>query len=100
MGTPSPLVNFMPIILIGIIFYFFLIRPQQKQAKERQKMLAGLNKGDKVLTTGGIFGVINNIKGDELEVKIADNVKVTILRSAVASVVNPQQEASKETVTS
>ena len=81
-------VNFLPIILVVGIFYFLLIRPQQKQAKEHQKMLSALNKGDKVLTTGGIIGTIAGIKGQELDLKIAENVKVTIVRSAVSSKVS------------
>ncbi len=78
-------VNFLPIILVVGIFYFLLIRPQQKQAKEHKKMLEGLNKGDKVLTTGGIIGTITAVKGQDLELKIAENVKVTLVRTGVSS---------------
>lgn len=84
-SAPTAFVNFVPIILVVAIFYFLLIRPQQKQAKEHKKMLDALTKGDKILTTGGIIGTIAGIKGQELELKIAENVKVTIVRSGVSS---------------
>ena len=70
------------------IFYFFVIRPQQKQMKERKNMIEALKSGDKILTNGGIVGVITGLNGDELEVEIAKSVKVTIVRSAVAGLVN------------
>jgi preprotein translocase subunit YajC len=71
-----------------LIFYFLLIRPQQKQLKERQKMLDGLKVGDKILTVGGIIGTISSINDDKIEVEIAKNIKVTMLRSSVTSVLN------------
>ncbi|MBI4656624.1 MAG: preprotein translocase subunit YajC [Elusimicrobia bacterium] len=78
--------NFVPLVFLIVIFYLLLIRPQQKQMKERRNMMEALKNGDKVLTTGGIIGVINAIRGDELEMEIAKNVKVTVVKSAVASV--------------
>jgi preprotein translocase subunit YajC len=77
-----------PFLLMILIFYFLLIRPQQKQLKERQKMLDGLKVGDKILTVGGIIGTISSINDDKIEVEIAKNIKVTMLRSAVTSVLN------------
>lgn len=94
-AAPPALMNFLPIIFIIAIFYFLLIRPQQKQAKEHQKMLEGLKVGDKILTTGGIIGTIAGIKGRELEVKIAENVKVTIVRAAVASLAGQENASSQ-----
>ncbi|MCG2725175.1 MAG: preprotein translocase subunit YajC [Elusimicrobia bacterium] len=89
MNAASPgLMNLAPLIIIMVIFYFLLIRPQQKQMKERKKMLEALKSGDKILSSGGIFGIISTIRGDELEVKIADNVKVVMARSSVANVIN------------
>jgi len=84
----NQLTQFIPIIIIMGIFYFFVIRPQQKQMKERKNMIEALKSGDKILTNGGIVGVITGLNGDELEVEIAKSVKVTIVRSAVAGLVN------------
>ena len=74
--------QFIPLILIFVIFYFFLIRPQQKKVKEHKAMVEGLKKGDKVVTSGGITGVITRVvDNDKVEVEIADNVKVEIVKS-------------------
>ena len=74
--------QFIPLILIFVIFYFFLIRPQQRKAKEHKKMVEELKRGDKVITSGGIVGIVERIIDNEkIEVKIADNVKVEILRT-------------------
>ena len=70
----GPLVALFPWILIFAVFYFLLIRPQQKRAKEHQQMLNNLKKGDKILTSGGIYGTIVGIKGNTLEVEIAEEV--------------------------
>jgi preprotein translocase subunit YajC len=84
--SPNPLVSLVPMIAIFAIFYFLLIRPQQKQVKEHQKMLENLKKGDKVLTTGGLYGVIVGLKGDDLEIKFSDSVQLKVARSAVSKV--------------
>ena len=74
--------QFIPLILIFVIFYFFLIRPQQKKVKEHKKMVDGLKRGDKVVTAGGIVGTVERIIDNEkVEVIIADNVSVEIVRS-------------------
>ena len=74
--------QFIPLILIFVIFYFFLIRPQQKKVKEHKAMVEGLKKGDKIVTSGGITGVITRvIDNDKLEVEIADNVTVEVIRA-------------------
>ena len=74
--------QFIPLILIFVIFYFFLIRPQQKKAKEHKIMVEGLKRGDKVVTTGGIIGTVDRIIDNEkIEVEIAENIKVEILRA-------------------
>lgn len=86
--NPNPIMSLVPIVAIFIIFYFLLIRPQQKQANEQQKMLEALKKGDRVLTTGGLYGTIVGIKGNDLEVKFAENIKLLVSRSAVAKLVN------------
>jgi preprotein translocase subunit YajC len=84
---PSPLSSIIPFVCIGIIFYFLIIRPQSKRQKELQSLIAGLKTGDKVVTTGGIHGIIANVReGSILSLKIADNVKIEIDKSAIASV--------------
>ena len=85
--------QFIPLILIFVIFYFFLIRPQQKKVKEHKAMVEGLKKGDKIVTSGGITGVISRvIDNDKLEVEIADNVTVEVIRgTGVQSLMNSQE---------
>jgi preprotein translocase subunit YajC len=78
----SGLGQFIPLILIFVIFYFFLIRPQQKKVKEHKAMVQALKRGDKVITSGGITGTVERIiDNDKVEVVIAENVKVEIIRS-------------------
>ena len=86
-GAPSFLGNplFMMIIVMGI-FYVMLIVPQQRQRKKTQAMLAALKNGDKVVTSSGIYGTVNGIDGDTVILKIADQVKIRILRSAIAQI--------------
>ena len=75
--------QFIPLILIFVIFYFFLIRPQQKKVKEHKKMVEGLKRGDKVVTAGGIVGTVERIIDNEkVEVNISENVNVEIVRSS------------------
>ena len=74
--------QFIPLILIFVIFYYFLIRPQQKKAKEHKLMGQNLNRGDKVVTSGGIVGSIERIiDNDKVEVSISDDVKVEVIRA-------------------
>jgi len=78
----SGFAQFIPLILIFVIFYFFLIRPQQKKVKEHKKMVESLKRGDKVITTGGIVGSIERIiDDDKVEVSISDDVKVEVVRA-------------------
>ncbi len=79
------------VLMIGI-FYFFLIRPQNKKQKEMEKMLAALKKGDKVVTIGGIHGVVSSTKEKTVILKVDDNVKLEFNRSAIASVDKPEAE--------
>ena len=85
--------QFIPLILIFVIFYFFLIRPQQKKVKEHKAMVESLKKGDKVVTSGGITGVISRvIDNDKVEVEIADNVTVEVIRGTrIQSLMNSQE---------
>ncbi len=74
--------QFIPLILIFVIFYFFLIRPQQKKVKEHKAMVEGLKRGDKVITSGGITGTVERIIDNEkIEVEIAENIKVEIVKA-------------------
>ena len=90
--------QFIPLILIFVIFYFFLIRPQQKKVKEHRAMVENLKKGDKVVTSGGITGVITRvIDNDKVEVEIAENVKVEIVKSTgIQSFVNTNTQEVKK----
>ena len=74
--------QFIPLILIFIIFYFFLIRPQQKKVKEHKVMVANLKRGDKVVTSGGIVGTVERVmENDKAEIQISENVNVEIVKS-------------------
>jgi len=85
--------QFVPLILIFVIFYFFLIRPQQKKVKEHKTMVESLKRGDKVITSGGITGTVERIvDNDKVEVVIAENVKVEIIKSTgIQSLLNTQE---------
>ena len=88
--------QFIPLILIFVIFYFFLIRPQQKKAKEHKTMVANLKRGDKIITTGGIVGIVERIIDNEkVEVEIADNVKVEVFRTTGVQGLLITQEVKK-----
>ena len=84
--------QFIPLILIFVIFYFFLIRPQQKRVKEHKTMVAGLKRGDEVITSGGIIGIVDRVmEDDRIEVKISENVKVQIIRSTITSLLKKEE---------
>ncbi|MFT6676784.1 MAG: preprotein translocase subunit YajC [Sulfitobacter sp.] len=86
--------QFIPLILIFGIMYFLLIRPQQKKAKEHQAMVAGLRRGDQVVTQGGIIGKVVKVKEDgEVEVEVADGVKVRVVQSTIATVMSKTEPA-------
>ena len=90
--------QFIPLILIFVIFYFFLIRPQQKKVKEHKAMVESLKRGDKVVTSGGITGTVERlIDNDKVEVEIAENVKVEIVKSTgIQSLVNTNTQEVKK----
>jgi len=83
----SQIWSFLPIIFIFVIFYFLLIRPQQKQKKEHQNLLANIKVGDNVLTSGGIYGRVTGLKDDKVTVEISDKVRVKVNRGHIAGVV-------------
>ena len=83
--------QFIPLILIFVIFYFFLIRPQQKRVKDHKIMVESLKRGDEVITSGGIIGIVDRImEDDRIEVLLADNVKVQIIRSTITSLLKKE----------
>jgi preprotein translocase subunit YajC len=90
----NPFLSFLPLLLIIFVMYFLLLRPQAKRQKQQQEMIKNLQKGDKVLTTGGIVGTIAGIKEKEglLILKIADNVKVELARQSVTQLLNQKAE--------
>lgn len=83
-AKPSMLETFMPFIFVLVIFYFLLIRPQQKRAQAHQSLLSELKRGDSVLTSGGILGTIEGITDKFVTLEIADDVRIRILRSQIA----------------
>lgn len=91
--TGSLLMTVLPFALIIVIFYFFLIRPQNKKQKETEKMLNALKKGDKVITAGGIHGVVSSVKEKTIVLKVDDNTKIEFNRSAITSVKTDESAA-------
>ena len=84
--------QFIPLILIFVIFYFFLIRPQQKRVKDHKIMVESLKRGDEIITSGGIIGTIEKImEDDRIEVIISDNVKVQIIKSTITSLLKKEE---------
>ena len=84
--------QFIPLILIFVIFYFFLIRPQQKRVKDHKAMVETLKRGDEVITSGGILGKVERImEDDRIEVIIGDNVKVQIIKSTITSLLKKEE---------
>ncbi len=94
-GGSSPL-TFLPFVLIFVLFYFLILRPQQKQTKKRKEMLGTLKRGDDVVTSGGIYGKILNISEDEIiTLEISKGVSIRISRSAVSGIQPTQKEVEK-----
>jgi preprotein translocase subunit YajC len=83
-GAPSPFVQMVPFFLILVIFYFVLIRPQQRRVQEHQKFVNALKKGDEVITESGLFGTVVGINDDHVVLKVADNVKIKYLKAKVS----------------
>ncbi|HEX8410047.1 MAG TPA: preprotein translocase subunit YajC [Thermoanaerobaculia bacterium] len=92
-GGAAAVANFLPIVAIGLVFYFLVIAPANKQRKKQQEMLSTLKKGDRVLTTGGIYGTIQGVEPDAVYLKIAENTKVKVARSAISNIVSGESEA-------
>jgi preprotein translocase subunit YajC len=96
--SSNAMIQFLPLVLIFVVFYFLLIRPQQKKQKDHRTMLDALRRGDRVVTGGGIIGTVNRVaSADEVIVDIAEGVRVRVLRSTITSVLaKPDPAAARE----
>lgn len=92
---PSAFGMLLPLLFIFAIFYFLLILPAQRQRKRQQQMLGALKNGDKVITSGGIYGTIVGLRGDVVQLRIADQVRIEVARSAIAGHQPRKEEAPK-----
>ncbi len=95
-GAGSAFTSFIPLILIFLIMYFLLIRPQQKKVKEHKAMVDALRRGDQVVTQGGLIGKVSKVKDDgEIEVELAEGVRVRVVRQTIAQVLSKTEPADK-----
>lgn len=94
----NPIMSFLPIIIIFTIFYFLIIRPQSKRAKEEQKMRNDLQIGNKIVTTFGVFGTVTEMDGEKglVSVNIAEGVTIVMYKTSIANVLKPQEEKKKD----
>ena len=90
-GQGSLLTALLPFILVFVIFYLLIIMPQRKRQKKHQEMVGQLKPGDKIITTGGIYGTVMGVQQDKIELKIASNVKIDITRNAVAAFISDKK---------
>ncbi|MFL2478124.1 MAG: preprotein translocase subunit YajC [Verrucomicrobiales bacterium] len=92
-AQPGGLGSFMPLILIFIIFYFLMIRPQRQKQKQLQKQVEAMRTGDKVITAGGIHGLVTNVKKQSVSVKVDNNVKIEFEKGSIATVISKDSSA-------
>jgi len=93
-ALPPGLVTFLPFVLIIVVFYLMLVRPNQKKQKQWQEMLGSLKPGDRITTTGGMRGTIISLKEDTIQLRVPpDGIKLEVIKSAIASVTTNQEEA-------
>jgi preprotein translocase subunit YajC len=83
-GQSNQIMAFLPLILLFAVFYFLLIRPQQKRAKTHKQFIENLKKGDRVVTSGGMYGTITGVTDDSVTIEVAEKVRVKVLKSAIA----------------
>lgn len=95
-AEPSIFQMFLPLILIFAVFYFLLIRPQQKKAKEHNELLAAIRRGDRIVTGGGIVGTVARVNDNELLVDISEGVRVTVMRGTVADVLSKTEPVAND----
>ena len=91
-GTGAIIAQVLPILAIGLVFYFIVIAPANKQRRKTQEMLGSLKKGDRVVTSGGIYGTIQGVEAEVVYLKISENVKVKLARSAITGVLTGEGE--------
>jgi preprotein translocase subunit YajC len=89
-GAQGGLGAFVPLIIMFVIFYFLLIRPQQKKAKQHREMIGNLKKGDRVITSGGLYGTISSLDDTNVTLEVAEQVKIKLVRGNIVSVVNKE----------
>lgn len=94
---PSTLISFLPLVLVFVIFYFLLIRPQQKKAKEHRDMLAKLKKNDEVVTSGGIYGKVVALADSVVTLEVAPNVRIRVHRPQISEIIKGEKLPAKET---
>jgi len=97
---PSPFAGILPIVLMVVLFYFLLVRPQQKKMGEHKKMISALRRGDKIVTSGGIYGSVSKVEDDVLHVEIAPDVKVKLDKNMVSLVLTRSEPADTKTADS
>jgi preprotein translocase subunit YajC len=95
-GTAGLLMGILPWLLIFVIFYMLMIRPQQRRVKEHQAAIAAVKKGDDVITGGGIRGRVTKVGDEEVEVEVAQGVKVRVVKSTISAVVNPNAKPAND----
>ncbi|MCF7934935.1 MAG: preprotein translocase subunit YajC [Synergistales bacterium] len=86
----------MPLVLFGVIFYFLILRPQKKKKRQHEEMLASIRKGDKVVTAGGFWGTVKDLKGDSFIVEIADGIKARVMKASISFKMDSAQEEAME----
>jgi preprotein translocase subunit YajC len=96
MGGPGQMLSFLPLVLIFVIFYFLLIRPQQKKAKQHQEMLGKLKKNDDVMTSGGIYGKVISLADNVVTLEVAPNVRIRVNRPQISTVITNDKTSAKE----
>jgi len=87
--------GFLPFLFIFVLFYLLIIRPQQRKQREHQRKIDSLSKGDRIITTSGIYGTVVGISDDKIQVRIAEKVKVDMLKNAVATILKPESAEEK-----
>ena len=91
-ATTALIANLLPILAIGLVFYFIVIAPANRQRKKTQEMLSSLKKGDRVLTSSGIYGTVQGVEDRVVYLKVAENVKLKVARTAVAEILTGESE--------
>jgi preprotein translocase subunit YajC len=95
-GGPGPLITILPFVLIFVIMYFMVIRPQQKKAKEHQELLSKLKRNDEVMTSGGIYGKVVDLKETVVTLEVAPNVRIRVHRPQISAVLTAEKATTKE----